>query len=184
MEPSLSTSTGSVGPHDGEGPGNPGSLLLSLILHFFLLCNPRFSFAYKRGSRAPHERGRPGGIWTQEHDTSTWLSGKRALGTRSLLPPETWDPLPLSSVCNPYCKPSVGNTSSGKLDIGTFHLNQYKPLCPPSTPPSPTRKYKFTRRWSKNTDILVQAGALRLVSEMICGRTTQNNIFSEALVLH
>ena len=29
----------------------------SLVLLLFLLCNPRFPFAYKRGSRAPHERG-------------------------------------------------------------------------------------------------------------------------------
>ena len=28
----------------------------SLVLFLFLLCNPRFSFAYKRGSRVPHER--------------------------------------------------------------------------------------------------------------------------------
>ena len=30
-------------------------------------------------------------IKTPEHDTSTRLSGNRALSTRSLLPPETWD---------------------------------------------------------------------------------------------
>ena len=77
------------------------------------------------------------GILTQEHDTSTRLSGKRALSTRSLLPPETWDPLPLSPVCNPYCKPSIGNTSSSELDVGTFRPNQYKLLCPPSTPFGP-----------------------------------------------
>ena len=29
----------------------------SLVLFLFLLYNPRFPFAYKRGSRAPHERG-------------------------------------------------------------------------------------------------------------------------------
>ena len=29
----------------------------SLVLLIFLLCNPRFPFAYKRGSRAPHEKG-------------------------------------------------------------------------------------------------------------------------------
>ena len=68
---------------------------------------------------------------------STWLSDNQALSTRSLLPPETWDPLPLSPVCNPYCKPSADNTSSSELDVGTFRPNQYKPLCPPSTPSKP-----------------------------------------------
>ena len=73
-------------------------------------------------------------IKTQEHDTSTRLSSDRALSTRSFLSPETWDPFPLSPVCNPYCKLSAGNTSSSKLDVGMFRPNQYKPLCPPSTP--------------------------------------------------
>ena len=76
-------------------------------------------------------------IKTQEHDTSTRPSGDRALSTHSFLSPETWDPFPLSSICNPYCKPSAGNTSSSKLDIGTFRLNQYKPLCPLSTSSEP-----------------------------------------------
>ena len=42
------------------------------ILLLFLLYNLRFSFAYKRGSKAPHERG----IGTQEHNMSTRLSDK------------------------------------------------------------------------------------------------------------
>ena len=29
----------------------------SLVLLLFLLCNPRFPFAYKRESRAPHKGG-------------------------------------------------------------------------------------------------------------------------------
>ena len=33
----------------------------SLVLVLFLLCNLRFLFAYKRGIRAPHEKGRSGG---------------------------------------------------------------------------------------------------------------------------
>ena len=67
----------------------------SLVLLLFLLCNPCFPFAYKRESRAPHEGGvqictRPNHeIKAQEHDTSTRLSNKRALSTRSFLPPET-----------------------------------------------------------------------------------------------
>ena len=80
------------------------------------------------------EGGKKHEVRTQEHDTSTWLSGKRALSTRSLLSPETWDPLPLSPVCNPYCKPSAGNTSSSELDVGIFRSNQIKLLCPLSTP--------------------------------------------------
>ena len=35
---------------------------LSLVPLMFLLCNPCFSFAYKRGSRASYEKGRWGGI--------------------------------------------------------------------------------------------------------------------------
>ena len=73
--------------------------IFSLVLLIFLLYNSRFHFAYKRGSRVSHEKGRSGGIWTQEHDMSTRLSGKRALCTRSLIPLETWDPLPLFLVC-------------------------------------------------------------------------------------
>ena len=66
----------------------------SLVLLIFLLFNPRFPFAYKRGSRTPHERGRE--LKTRQRDTSTRLSGKRALSTRSLLPPKTWDHLSLA----------------------------------------------------------------------------------------
>ena len=90
---------------------------------FFLLCNPRFPFAYKRGRRGPHERGPEDEIKTQEHDTSTRLSDNRALSTRSLLPPKTWDPFPLLPVCNPYYKLSTDNTSSSELDIGMFYPN-------------------------------------------------------------
>ena len=113
---------------------------LCLVPLLFLCCNPCFLLAYKRGSKAPHEgeieiRTRLNHeIKTQEHDTNTRLRGDRALSTRSLLPSETWDPLPLLPVCNPYCKPSVGNTSSSKLDVGMFCPNQYKSMCPSSTP--------------------------------------------------
>ena len=78
-----------------------------------------------------------GEILTQEHDISTRLSGKQALSTHSLLPPKTWDPLPLSPIYNPYYKPSASNMSSSELDVGTFRPNQYKPLCPPSTTSEP-----------------------------------------------
>ena len=124
------------------------------FFYFFLVCNPRFPFAYKRGSRAPLL----GGIKkTQKHDTSTWLSSNRALSTYSLLPPETWDPFTLSPVCKPSCKPSAGNTSNSELDVGTFRPNQYKPLCPSSTPSDPdvqiqiyssvVQKHRHTDNW-------------------------------------
>ena len=64
-----------------------------------------------------------GKIGIQEHDMSTRLCSKRALSTCSPLPLETWDPLSLSPICNPYYKPSAGNTSSNELDIGTFRPN-------------------------------------------------------------
>ena len=51
VEPSLLTSTGSVGPHKGEeGPSDPRSLLLSLslVLLLFLRCNLCFPF-YRPG---------------------------------------------------------------------------------------------------------------------------------------
>ena len=134
---------------------------LSLVLLLFLRYNPCFPFAYKRGSRMPHE----GGILIQEHDTSTRLSDKRALSTHSFLPPETWDPFPLSPVCNPYYKPSAGTTSSSKLDVGTFCPKQYKPLCPPSTPSEPNaqiqiyssvvRKHRHPESGTPNADELV-----------------------------
>ena len=55
VEPSLLTSTGSARPvRRRRRTDDPGSLLLSLVLLIFLLYNPRFPFAYKRGSRAPH----------------------------------------------------------------------------------------------------------------------------------
>ena len=111
---------------------------------FFSLSPSFFSFSSAVTRAFPllikGEAGRPmkgDRIKTQEHDTSTRLSDKRALSTRSLLPPETWDHLPLSPVCNPYYKPSVSNTSSSELDVGTFRPNQYKPLCPLSTPSKP-----------------------------------------------
>ena len=78
---------------------------LSLVLLLFLRCNPRFLLAYKKESRTSHEGDRARSA--QEHDTSTRLSSDRALSTRSLLSPETWDYFPLSPVCNPYYKLSV-----------------------------------------------------------------------------
>ena len=76
-----------------------------------------------KNTRAPHEH-------TAKQRSSSqhpFTSSTRDLGSfLSLLP-----------VCNPYCKPSVGNTSSSELDVGTFRPNQYKPLCPPSTPSEP-----------------------------------------------
>jgi hypothetical protein len=36
---------------------------------------------------------------------------------------ETWDILPLSPVCNPYCKHRAGNMSSIALDVWTFCPN-------------------------------------------------------------
>jgi len=122
---------------------------ISLVLLLFLRCNRCFPFACKRGSRAPHERGiqirtRPNHeIKAQEHDTSIWLSSDQALSTHSLLSSKTWDYFPLSRVCNPYCKPSAGNTRSSKLDVWTFRPNQYKPLCPPSTPSEPNMQIQI-----------------------------------------
>ena len=68
-------------------------------------CNPRFSFAYKRGGGDLHKENHE--IKTQEHDTNTRPSSDRALNTRSLFPLETWDHFPLSSACTPYYKLSV-----------------------------------------------------------------------------
>ena len=116
----------------------------AVLAAFFSLSLSFFSFSFVVTHAFPSpikgEAGHPmkgDEIKTQEHDTSMQLSGKRALSTCSLLPPETWDPLPLSPICNPYCKPTIGNTSSSELDVGTFRLNQYKLLCPPSTPSVP-----------------------------------------------
>ena len=144
MEPSLLTSIGLVDPYEGEeGPSDLGCLPLSRFFSFSSAVTHAFPWLINGKVGCPMKRGiqictRPNHeIKTQEHDTSTWLSSDRALNTRSLLSPETWDPFPLSPVCNPYCKPSAGNMSSSNLDVGTFHSNQYKPLCPPSTPSEP-----------------------------------------------
>ena len=117
---------------------NSATLEAFFSLSFFYFSSSvthAFSLSIKEKVGCPREE-RGGESKTQEHDTSTRLSCKQALSTRSLLPPETWDPL-LSPVCNPYCKPSAGNTSTSELDVGTFRSNQYKPLCPPSTPSEP-----------------------------------------------
>jgi hypothetical protein len=46
-------------------------------------------------------------------------------------PIETWELIPLSTVCNPYYKLSASNTSSSsQLDVGTLGLNQYTSSCP------------------------------------------------------
>ena len=95
-------------------------------LEAFSLSFFSFSSSVTRAFPSPikGKAGRPYRGWgREERDTNIRSSGKRALSTRSLLPPETWDPLPLSPVCNPYCKPSVGNTSSSELDVETFHPN-------------------------------------------------------------
>ena len=99
------------------------------------------------------------------------LSNDWVLSTRSLLPPETWDSLPLSLVCNPYCKPSAGKTSSSELDVGTFCPNQYKPLCPLSTPfeldaqiqiySSVVRKHRHKVCWPKRAIILFSSHFLQ-----------------------
>ena len=75
----------------------------SLVLLLFLLCNPCFPFAYKRGSRAPLS----GGEKTQEHDMSTQLGGKRALSTRSLIPQR----LGILSLCRLFVTPTANQVS-------------------------------------------------------------------------
>ena len=79
---------------------------------FFSSVTHAFPSPIKGKAGRPYQEIRTHKIETQEHDTSTRLSSKRALSTHSPLPPETWDPLPLSLVCNPYYKLSAGNMSS------------------------------------------------------------------------
>ena len=79
---------------------------------------------------------------TQEHDTNTWLSSNRALSTHSLLPLETWDPLnqvPVTQTVANWMQGRSARTSINSCVLRAHH-------------PSQTRKYKFTRRWSENTD--------------------------------
>ena len=91
MEPSL-IDIYRIGETRMKEKKDPTTLEAFFSLWFF-----SFSSSITRAFPSPikGEAGRPmkGEIETQEHDTSTWLSGKRALSTRSLLPPETWDPL-------------------------------------------------------------------------------------------
>ena len=108
---------------------------------FFSLSFFYFSFSVTRafslsikGEAGHHKEGGDLNARTRHEHTAERRASSQH---HSLIPPETWDPLPLSPVCNPYYKPSVGNTSSSELDIGTLRPNQYKPLCPPSTPSKP-----------------------------------------------
>ena len=111
----------------------------SLVLLLFLRCNPCFCFTYKRGSRAPM-KGDLDPHETEPRDKSARARHEHTAEQRSSSQhpfiPFTRDlgPLTLSPVCNPYYKSSAGNTSSNELDVGTFRPNQYKPLCPLSTP--------------------------------------------------
>jgi hypothetical protein len=69
-------------------------------------------------------------------------------------PTETWEPIPLSTVCNPTTNLSVSNTSRSPLDLGTFRPNQYIFSCSLCTPSDPRRAYKFTRWcWSQTPTI-------------------------------
>ena len=122
VEPSLLTSIGSVGPaRRRRRTRRSRSLLLSLsFFSFSSAVTHAFPSPIKREAGRPMKGER---IETQEHGTSTRLSGNRAFSTHSLLPPETGNHFPLSSVCNPYCKPSAGNMSSSELDVGTFRPN-------------------------------------------------------------
>jgi hypothetical protein len=56
----------------------------------------------------------------------------RTRRTRSRPQPiETWEPVHLSTICNPYYKLSASNTSrSLQLDVGAFRPNQYISACP------------------------------------------------------
>ena len=149
---------------------DPATLEAIFSLSFFY-----FSFSVTRAFPSPikGEAGRPmqeKDRKTQEHDMSTRLSSDRALSIRSLLPLETWDPFPLSPVFNPYCKPSAGNTSSSKLDVGTFRPNQYKPLCPPSTPSEPDAQIQiYSSVVQKHRQLARQVWAFLRVSTSTSG---------------
>ena len=79
---------------------------LSLILLFYSAVTHAFPWPIKGKAGRPIEGIDPSStdriipnrseheINTQEHDTNTWLSSDRALGTRLLLSPETWGSFP------------------------------------------------------------------------------------------
>ena len=67
--------------------------------------------------------------------------------THSFYPPETWDLSLSRQFVTPYYKLSAGNTSSPKLDIGTFGLNQYNPCVLLAHHLGQTRNTQNTDSW-------------------------------------
>ena len=84
----------------------------SIVLLLFLRCNPCFSFAYKRGSMAPHERG---GLNTRARHKHT---AERQASSQHLFTPFTRElgSVPLLPICNPYCKLSVLVTRAAAMN--------------------------------------------------------------------
>ena len=85
-------------------------LSLSLVLLFSSAITHAFPWPIKEKAGCPMKEigiNRPIEIRsrsTQEHYTNSRLRSSRALSTHLFFPPETWDPFPLSPVCNPYYK--------------------------------------------------------------------------------
>ena len=71
---------------------DPATLEAFFSLSFFYFSSSvthAFSLSIKVEAGRLMEEGKKHEVGTQEHDTSTWLSDKRALSTRSLLSLET-----------------------------------------------------------------------------------------------
>jgi len=109
---------------------------LSLSFFFFLHCNPCFPLAYKRESKASHERDstRINRIARQTHSQEetepsapVHFSHQR-LGT-----------CPSLDRLYPYYESFSANNTSNRLDIGTFCPNQYKPRVLLAHHPAQTR---------------------------------------------
>ena len=124
--PSIVCHVSRAGSREKE---DPVSLKDRLYLWFFPLspiCNPCSPLVFKRRARHPAKG-------TDRFHTQhiTQHIAKQQPSSWHPFDPSIRDlgPVPLLTVCTPYYEPFFGanNTSSSRLDIGTFCLNQYKP---------------------------------------------------------
>jgi hypothetical protein len=131
----------------GAAPGPPSSRVFSFFFSSLSLSLvPQIlPLVYKRKGWVPQARK---AIQARKNSNTE----EQFNSTSSSL--ETWI-LSLSRLfVTPTTNTSASNTSSLELDVGTFCLNQYTPLCPLAHHPDQTCKHKFTRQWYETLTVL------------------------------
>ena len=110
-------------PHEEENDSPPGALFLFPFFLFPSAITLSFPWPIKEKAERPtkkraNHRTNTRHRFTSPHQTSsTEQPNLRDLGATSLS----------RQFVTPYYKFSASNTSSSKLDVGTFSLNQYNP---------------------------------------------------------